>query len=712
MNTSFLNEAYCYNLLKKYGVKVPRHAFITSVQAPGLVFKEGEDIVLKAVVDDVWHKSDVGLLEFSSFSMENINRAFKTFKNQNPQKENWRGMLVCEKVSPVKSPLPAEILLSIKHDPSCGPVITMGFGGIHTELWGRELKDGVFSFPSELTTVQEAMDEISNHLLGKILLGGLRQGKALVSTDTFEKLLKAAWNLADHLRQEQLDLIEINPLVVDNSGNFIALDAVGRRREDTRVSSALNQDMASSGLPREALFNPQTFIVAGVSSHKKAFGNLILDNFSSSDIPRKNIRVLKPNSNGFEEYETLDALNNLKEPVDVLILAVPARAAIGLIDEACKNSAVRLIYLVAGGIGDSADTDGLKERLQNILSAYPPQQRPRVIGPNSLGIILSRQRINTLFIPREKLPVTFYPHGNIGLIAQSGAFFITRISRNPALPIRDGFCIGNQLDISATEILQSMANETELKVIGLYLEGPPQGNALALARVVKQISPMKKIIVYRAGRSSAGMKAAAGHTGALASEYGLEKRLLQNAGAIVCESFSLFENNLCWYSAYPEFDKNKKHPVSVMTNAGYESVACADGLGALLAPLTMQTRERLMSTLTKHKLRSIVSPANPLDLTPMASDDVYYECARDILQQDDNGLLIIGIVPLTAMINTVDEAVIDSNVKRLKKLIDDSANPVAVVVDAGTIYSKFKHAFRMHNIPLFASVQDVFEIIR
>ncbi len=712
MPSSFINEAACYGLLEKYGIKTPRSIFLTSANPSTAPFKPGEDIVLKAVVDEVWHKSDIGLLEFATFSVENIGRIFRLFRERNPYPDNWRGMLVCEKVSSASSSLPAEILLSIRQDTSCGPVATFGFGGIHTELWDRELKQGALTFPTAMTGVQDALDAISKHFLGKILRGTLRQGKALTSTETLSKLLRAVWDLAAHFRDEKLSLLEINPLVVDVTGDFIALDAVGKRAEKPTTSSVTPRKKAPASLPNEALFRPRTFIIAGVSSRKKAFGNLILDNLGRSTLPRENIRVLKPGGTEFEGYATISSLAEIETPVDVLILAVPAAAAIGLVGQACKTAAARLVYLVSGGIGDSADHEDLKRQLQNLLGAYPPGRRPRLIGPNSLGIILAPQRVNTLFIPTDKLPVGFHPDGTIGFISQSGAFFITRISRNPSLAIRYGFCIGNQLDISATEILRSMAEQEGLEVIGMYLEGPPQGDALGLAQAIASIDTGKKIIVYRGGRSRAGMAAAAGHTGALASEYGIEKELLQHAGAVVCESFTQFEHSLGWYGAYPGFSKPPGAKVFIMTNAGYESVAGADGLGPRLAPLSAKLRRQINTTLGSHGLHGIVAAANPLDLTPMASDDAYFACAETILRAGEIGLLIIGIVPLTTMIETDDSTRITMHAQRLKRLIDKSATPVAVVVDAGSLYSKFKQAFMRANIPVFASVQEAFGLIR
>ncbi len=72
----------------------------------------------------------------------------------------------------------------------------------------------------------------------------------------------------------------------------------------------------------------------------------------------------------------------------------------------------------------------------------------------------------------------------------------------------------------------------------------------------------------------------------------------------------------------------------------------------------------------------------------------------------------MGIVPLSLMIETENSALIYKNVLRIKKLIETTGKPVAIVVDAGLVYQKLKNAYADYNIPLFSSIQDVFGIIK
>jgi Fe-S oxidoreductase len=90
---------------------------------------------------------------------------------------------------------------------------------------------------------------------------------------------------------------------------------------------------------------------------------------------------------------------------------------------------------------------------------------------------------------------------------------------------------------------------------------------------------------------------------------------------------------------------------------------------------------------------------------------VYFECASICLNAPETGLLILGVVPLSVMIETVDEQAIRKNVKRLKELIKQAQKPLAVVVDSGHLYKKLKDIYKENGIPLFNSIQDIFAFV-
>ena len=710
MKILFINEVECYAVLNKYGIKLPRYSFIKSIRKTfHSSFNDGEDIVFKGVVDNVWHKSDQNLLKFSTFSDSETKETFKQFYSLTPAKKDWHGLLICEKVNHADLSLPSELLISIKRDSSCGNVITLGFGGLYTELWSSELKNPVLHLFPDLYSETTAFKQLEDSLIFKILLGKTRQGTKLTTQKDIRKLLSSIWRLSDNLVEEKISFIEINPLVVSKDGQFVALDAVGEYETPETIYTIPDDGISTDEL--NALFNPQKIAIAGVSSSKKAFANIVLDHLKKSDINKNNIVILKPGVEEFEGIKCISDISVLKDSVDILILSLPAEAALEVIQQIYKTNKVKIIQLVSGGIGDSADHNDYKNQLLKIIKDNRFKDRPLIIGPNALGILLAPQRVNTLFIPENKLRINFDPNSNIGLISQSGAFLITRISKMPSLSIRYGMCVGNQLDLSATKILRAMLNDDAIEVVGLYLEGPPQGDALSLAKVINEFAKRKKIIVYRAGKTSQGKQAAAGHTGAIATDYKIEKKLLNDAGAIVCEDFRVFENSLMWFSSYPKYNNSKIHNIRIISNAGYETVAGADKSVTTLLPFSKETNKKLLQVFKEAKLSSIVSTTNPLDLTPMANDQVYLECCKVILNDSQTDLLICGIVPLTVMVDTEDKEIVNRNANRYHQLVNEVKKPFALVVESGKHFDKFKNSFLSNNIPVFNSIQDVFEIL-
>ena len=710
MKNLFINEAECYSVLNKYGIRLPRYSFITSISKSNhSSFIDGEEIVLKGVVNNVWHKSDQNLIKFCTFSKSEIKSTYKQFYSLNSTKKDWRGLLVCEKVKYKTSLLPTELVVSIRRDSSCGNIITFGFGGLYTELWSGELKNSVLHFFPDLYSEITAIKQLEGSLLFNILLGKIRQGTKLTTQKNIRKFLSLIWRLSEGLANEKISFIEINPLVVSKDGQFVALDAVGEYETTSATYSKHNYRISKDRL--NALFNPQKIAIVGVSSNKKAFANIVLDHLKKSNIDEKNIVILKPGAEEFDGINCITSVAELKDPVDILILSLPAANALEVIKQIYQTNKIKIIQLVSGGIGDNADHNDYKNQLLEIIRESKYKDRPLIIGPNALGIVLAPQRLNTLFIPDNKLRINYNANSNVGLISQSGAFFITRISKMPSLAVQYGICVGNQLDLSSTEILRAMLGDDAVEVVGLYLEGPPQGDALSLAKVINKFANQKKIIIYRAGKNNQGKQAAAGHTGAIATDYKIEKKLLNDAGAIVCEEFRVFENCLLWYSSYPTYSKTNFRNIRVISNAGYETVAGADKSITELPQFSKKTRNKLLKVFQKAKLSIIVSINNPLDITPMANDQVYLDCCKIILNTSQTDLLVCGIVPLTVMVETKDTECIDRNVNHYHQLIKEVKKPIAFVVEGGKLYDKFKNSFFKKNIPVFNSVQDIFDML-
>ncbi len=199
-----------------------------------------------------------------------------------------------------------------------------------------------------------------------------------------------------------------------------------------------------------------------------------------------------------------------------------------------------------------------------------------------------------------------------------------------------------------------------------------------------------------------GQTAAAGHTGAMTGDYYIQKRLLSKAGAIIAESFNQFNAVFKWTSAYPDLHTLGK--LAIVTNAGYETVGSVDTLGdndsGRLYELNKGDHQQLSKVIRRHQLDGLVAPANPLDLTPMANESMYFDCVKSMIEFGA-GIVMLGLVPLSEKLDTEQLTQTDAFAKELKALAQFSGRLIGVVIDAGVPYQEYKAVFEKYGLPVF-----------
>ncbi len=703
MSNSFIPEFEVYKLLEQADIKTPQFDFIQQdSDCLTTSFKEGQAVVLKGMATDLWHKSDNGALEFCDFSESDLKKRHANMSQTVGKAFPWLGTLVTEKVS-FKSAkgAPSELFVSLQRDKCCGAIITLGFGGLLTEEWAKELNDSLLIWPTSVYSAAEALIELEEHWLGRILLGKVRQQEALISREKLAEFLKNIWKLDAIMGQENIGLLEINPFVVDNTGDLIALDGVGLYATDD------HQAPCPILFSDDSFLNPQRIALAGVSEKTGNVGSMILDNVLKSSLLEDDLSVIKPGFNSINGIQCLpDITALLTTPVDILILALPAKACVEMINKLCEQgSGANVVYIVAGGLGDGADQHGYGNNLTQLLQNRRANNQwcPAIVGPNGLGMILSPLELNSLFIPQDKLNINFDTNSQVALISQSGAFLITRLSRHDSLSLKYGFSIGNQLDMKLSDFMALMQRDKSIRVLALYVEGFVDGDACTVAKLVKQFrAEDRHVIIYKGGRSELGQAAAEGHTGAMTGDYQQQKRLLGKAGAIVVETFNQFNAVFKWMTAYPE-TKNLGQ-MAIVTNAGYETVGSVDTLGdndaKTLFTISSDNAQQLSNVLIKHKLNELVAPVNPLDLTPMADEAVYFDCVKSMIDFGA-GVVMLGLVPLSNQLDTQELDVAKVFAKNLQELVAKSGKLIGIVIDAGIPFQKYKQVFERHGLPVF-----------
>jgi len=703
MTGTFIPEHEVYQLLSAVGIRTPRHCFVGDVQElDAAPFSAGEPVVVKGMARDLWHKSDAGALSFCDFDVDTIAALHRRMHEDVAQRFDWLGTLIAERVEPRTSRYaPGEIFVSLQGDQCCGAIISFGFGGVLTEDWARELRQSLLLWPASAYSPQEALEELREHWLGKILLGRSRQGQALIDERTLLGFLEKLWKLDELMRREQIALLEMNPLVVDQGGDIVALDGVGLRAVDVAG------DSCPVPFEDDSLLNPRRIALAGVSSRAGSVGGLILENLRHSALPDDALIVVKPGVGQIDGVRCVPDVAVLRDsPVDILIVALPADRCVPMIEQLCaQGGGAGIVYIVAGGIGDGADTQGFGDRLSALIASRREcgEWCPAIVGPNGLGLLLSPLKFNSLFIPQSKLNVQFAADSDVALISQSGAFLITRLSRHSSLHLKYGFSIGNQLDMRLSDFMALVARDKSVRVLGIYVEGFVGGDACAVAKLVEQFrAENRHVIIYKGGRSRLGRTAAESHTGALTGDYQVQKRLLHKAGAVLTETFNQFNAVLKWMAAYPDMRNLGK--LAIVTNAGYETVGGVDTLGDFdsdrLYSLTEKDEAALTDVLRRHDMGGLIAAANPLDLTPMADESVYLDCVETMIGFGADSVLL-GLVPLSEQLHTDEIAQAETFAARLNSLVSATGCFVGIVIDAGVPYQQYKAVFERQGFPVF-----------
>jgi acyl-CoA synthetase (NDP forming) len=691
---SFLSEIDAYALLTRAGFTLPRHGLPGKDMLP---FREGEPVVLKGLGENLWHKTELGAVRFSEFAPRQLTTEARDMRQRiEAAGHRWLGALICERVEIARNDgLPVEGFVSLTRG-EAGWMVLCGFGGLAADALAKLAPP--LRWPVAWVTPEQALTEFQEHLLGRIWLGRLRGTRSLTSLKILRAFFESLWRLAKLANRRCLALIEMNPVAPDAHGRLLPLDAVGnwRRTAPCRVPP-----------PRgflAALQHPKRIALLGVSSKPGGVGRTILENLRRHAFASGDLVVIKP---GLAEFHGLPCLPDLKplkrRPADLLILAVSAPVAVETLEKLIRQGGgANTVAIVAGGIGDGADTAGYGEKLRALLNRTRTAGRwtPAVLGPNFLGHWVPGESLDTSFIPQEKIPPA--RDGELTLLGQSGAFLLCRRSRQPALRFRLGVALGNQLDVSCGDMLEALATRRRPGPVAAYVEGFLPGQLESIAKAVHRLKQRgARVIIHRGGRTESGQAAAASHTGAMAGSLQLEQALLTRAGAKFSASIAEFDAALTWLGAYPRL---KGGPVALLTNAGFESVNGSDLLGEFLpsAMLDARARTALATALARHELAGLVQPKLPLDLTPMADEAAFLDAATILLRRAS--VLIAGLVPFTQRLAT-DPAGARKFAAAFATLVRTREKPVGIVIDAGADYNVYRAAFIDAGLPVFDRVE-------
>ncbi|NOX59311.1 MAG: indolepyruvate oxidoreductase subunit beta [Planctomycetes bacterium] len=720
-----LFEQEVYEIIDLAGaIAPPRHHFVRSgedITDDAINSFPSERIVMKIVSPQIVHKSDAGGIVIVPKDPDKVRTEIDNLiAAQSKHADQIEGVLLVELVEHAQRGMGSELFVGIRQTREFGPVIAAGLGGVDTEYMAERLKSGIaVAKAPAIDTSPEAFFELFKKTAAYEILSGNVRGRERVVGDgellhCFQAFIAIARQFClDGYKGLCIEELEVNPFAFRRQ-QMVPLDGRGRLGRPMHAPRARPLERVTQ------LLEPRSIAVVGVSSKRNNFGRIILNNTQACGFPKNHLYVIKENEESIDGVPCYPSVSQLPERVDLLVAATSATRVPELVEEVLAtdspDTGCASVILIPGGLGEKEGTQDVQRHLRVAIEDKRCEKdgAPVFLGGNCMGVRSRPGSYDTFFIPKTKLdPRRDAQPKRAAIISQSGAFIITRQSNLEFIDPQFSISVGNQVDLTVSDMLNALSKRDDLDCVGVYVEGFNDLDGLQFLRAVEQATNHGKVVVfYKAGRTHAGRSAAQGHTASVAGDYDVCQAAVTAAGAIVVDTFKEFEQVLELAT-----DLHAKHVggtrLGIISNAGYETVGMADTISGTryeveVGWLAEKTRVRLGEVLAKHELDSLVDPSNPLDLTPMASDAVYEDCIRAMLADDHVDAVIVGCVPMTPSLLTTPEEIEspDSIAARIPALFAQSDKPIVFVVDSMEPYNALARAVRSAGVPVFRSADQ------
>lgn len=715
---STLLETEGLEMLAALGIGAPAYIFVRNAAEAATADTSalaGERVVVKVISPRILHKSDVGGVKIVERRPEAIAAAVADMSERLGDQEIV-GFTVNQFLR-YDTSIGHELILGLRWTEDFGPVVTLGAGGIYTELLAENFKPGreigIFSPP--VTTDREIEAAIDRLAVGRLATGRLRGQAPRIAKAPLVAAVRRFMALASQFAPHAIAECEINPLVIVD-GRLVALDIL------VKLGSGPRPARPARPLGKlKRLLEPGSAAIIGVSE-KLNPGHIILNNLIREGFDRERIYVVKPGSATLEGCRCVPDIAALPGKVDLFILAISAAQTPQAITDIIEGEKAESIIVIPGGLEEKAGTEALVGRMREALASARASgwQGPLINGGNCLGVRSMPGRYDTMFIPEYKLPVPSGRVSPVAFISQSGAFAVSRMSKLGQLNPKYAITLGNQMDLTIGDYLAYLKEDTGVEVFAVYVEGFARLDGLAFLKAAREIvASGRSVILYRAGRTAAGARASASHTASIAGDYTVTRELAQAAGVVVAESLADFDDLVGLFTHLRHKRANGTR-LGAVSNAGFECVAIADSLGRLDLPAFDEaTSARLQEIFRAARIDAVVDVHNPIDLTPMAGDAAYEDSLRAVMESDGIDIGIVGCVPLTVALDTLpagpghdnDLAKADGVGLRLARLQATLDKALVAVVDAGAVYDPFVSVLERHGIPTFRTADTALRLL-
>jgi len=388
---------------------------------------------------------------------------------------------------------------------------------------------------------------------------------------------------------------------------------------------------ASTPHALDRILNPQSIVIVGASRDPAKRGNrairsLLSDRYTGRILP------INPREREILGLPCYPSIQEAPGEIDLAVVCTAASTVKSVIEE-CGRRKVKGAILLAAGFSEAGEEG---RALENEVVALARTHGVRLIGPNTNGMFSARLGCNAWGMKNV-------PRGPLGLLSNSAncvTYIVMQAKTHGHMGINTMLSVGNQADIQFHEYLDCLGADPDVSAVMLYLEGFK--DARAFREVARRTTRTKPVVMYVAGRTGEGKRAAKSHSGSLAGVYAINRGALRQAGVTLVERIDHLYPVAEALSLLPPMRGRR---VAVLSEGGGPLTVAADALveqGFELAQLTPETQARIHAVVP-----NATAISNPIDAgggtDPRA--EYYSPICRAILEDPNiDALLIVGLL--------------------------------------------------------------------
>jgi acetyl coenzyme A synthetase (ADP forming)-like protein len=594
-----------------YGIPVPKEGVATSAaEAAKIATDMGFPVVMKIVSPDILHKTEAGGV---MVGVKNAADAEKNYAAILANAKKYKSDAKIEGIQVQQMLLGGqEVIIGAVTDGSFGKLVAFGLGGVLVEV----LKDITFRLaPATKQDALSMLDGIQAHEM----LKGVRGSDPANRDAIADIIVNVSQLISDFPEISEMDL---NPVFATKT-NAIAADV--RIVVDFAPAAPRprpNHDDIVRQMNR--IMKPKAVAVIGASAESGKIGNSVMKNLINGGY-KGEIYPIHPKADEIMGKKVYKSVKDVPADIDIAVFAIPASLVASALVECGEKKIVGAI-LIPSGYAETGNIKG-QEEIQAIGQKYGI----RLMGPNIYGFYYTPANLCATFC------TAYDVKGSAALSSQSGGIGMAIIgfSRSAKMGVSAIVGLGNKSDIDEDDLLTFFEQDDNTQIIAQHCEDLKDGRSFA--EVAKRVSKKKPIVVLKAGRTSAGAKAASSHTGALAGNDKIYEDVFNQSGVIRARSL---RDMLEFARGIPVLPTPKGENVVIITGAG--------GSGVLLSDACIDNKLSLMTIPPDldAAFRKFIPPfgaaGNPIDITGGEPPITYVNTVRLGLEDPRIHALILG----------------------------------------------------------------------